>query len=101
MSKEYAGGADERMSHMEIARRAKTVIDQLRADLPEGILDCALSDEPQEVSVQVDSLNNEALDSFTTLIDDALNTVGLKRGGHIRMGFTDEEQSDGWYIEEM
>ncbi len=91
----------ERLSRMEIIRRTKIVVDYLSTHLPEGILDCELQSGFSTIGVRVDSVDNVALDPFIKYLDRELNTFGLKLGKHIRLGFNDEEQSDGWHIEEM
>lgn len=51
-------------------------------------------------SVRVDSRDNSSLDPFLLTLSTELGKSGLKLGDHIKMGFADDEQADGWYIEE-
>lgn len=76
----------------------RKVVEELATHLPEGINGLEFYSDGGRPAVKVDSTSNEHLDPFIEKLNTELASVDFKLGDHIRMGFTDDEQFDGWYV---
>ena len=100
-------GGREKMEMRKELEEAKSSSDkkvleltsELNKNLPKGILGVSFYKDNNRPWIQIDSENNEALDLFLDTVQSELEVAGFKLGRHIQIGFSDDQQSDGWYVQ--
>lgn len=72
-------------------------------ELPKGINSIEFYFQDSLPIIRIDSEGNKALDSFYEELNRELSLVndGFRLGKHIAMGFHENEQADGWYVQKM